>query len=250
MKDLHDAGFKINWDKSDFEPKQKGRWLGINIDTKNMVFTVPADKLEKLKTNIRNVACNTSAMPKQLAGIAGQLSAMHLALGPVVRLFTRHLYRNIDQCDSWYQRVEVTSESREEMQFWLSHIHELNGCTFKPRPTTSRIIFTDASDHGYGGFAMLRLGKLICCGRFNKHESQQSSTCRELLAVKYMLESYGNLLRNESIQVHIDTFSATRILSVGSTKNHLQKIAIDIFHHCAVKKYKISATMGPQRPEH
>ena len=36
-----------------------------------------------------------STTPKSLAQIAGSLSSMHMAIGPLVRLFTRGLYRQI-----------------------------------------------------------------------------------------------------------------------------------------------------------
>ena len=41
--DLTRAGFAINREKSDFIPKQRGKWLGIMIDTKNMIFSVPEE---------------------------------------------------------------------------------------------------------------------------------------------------------------------------------------------------------------
>ena len=237
--DLCHAGFLINQEKSDFEPKQRGRWLGINVDTEKMVLSVPHDKLKNLKKDIEYTLQSSSCTPKQLSRIAGQLSAMHLALGPIVRLFTRHTYASIEERVSWYQSIELTAEAREELIFWLDNIEQLNGCTFKPQPTTSRIVFTDASDHGYGGFTMSRLHQHICAGRFNHHEASQSSTHRELLAVKYMLQSYGKLIRKESLQIHMDNFSATRILSVGNTKKPLQSLAIDIFHHCIKNNIKI-----------
>ena len=64
------------------------------------------------------------------------------------------------------------------------------------------------------------------------------STERELAAADYVLKSFGPLLSNESVQINLDNFGASRILSVGSSKMHLQKIAIRIFGHCI--KYNIS----------
>ena len=246
FEDLENAGFFINTEKSDFEPKQKGTWLGTVIDTTNMTFSVPSEKIRKLKTSIKQLVASPTCTSRELARIAGQLSAMHLALGSIVRLFTRHIYENIEERDTWYHRTHLTNEAHDELKFWLRNIDHLNGCTFKPRPTTSRIIFTDASDHGYGGFAMFRLQKLVCTGRFDEEEARGSSTFRELLAVKYMLQSFGNVLQNESLQVHIDNFSATRILLVGSTKKHLQNIAIDIFQHCVMNNIKLIPQWVPR----
>ena len=45
--DLIRAGFAINREKSNFTPKQRGQWLGIVINTKNMTFSIPEDKYVK-----------------------------------------------------------------------------------------------------------------------------------------------------------------------------------------------------------
>lgn len=100
-------------------------------------------------------------------------------------------------------------------------------------------MFTDASSHGYGGFTLQRLNELICSGSFADSVIQTSSTYRELLAVKYVLKSFGDLLKNQSVQINIDNFSSSRILSVGSTKTHLQDVAIDIFMFCLSKNIKL-----------
>ena len=91
------------------------------------------------------------------------------------------------------------------------------------------MVFTDASDKGYGAFAVNRLEKLICSGKFPKADMSTSSTFRELLAVKYALESFGEKLRNESMQINIDNQAAVRILEVGSSKEILHELALQIF---------------------
>ena len=45
--DLKMAGFHINHKKSDFTPKQEGRWLGVVINTKTMAFYMPREKYKK-----------------------------------------------------------------------------------------------------------------------------------------------------------------------------------------------------------
>ena len=73
-----------------------------------------------------------------------------------------------------------------------------------------------------------------------------SSTYRELLAVKLVLQSYGDKLKGQSIQVNIDNLAATRILTVGSAKDHLQKIALDIFYYCVTNDIKLSTEWVPR----
>ena len=240
------AGFTINRKKSDFKPKQKGKWLGVIIDTRNMIFSVPIEKMDKLKEDITEAMERNVSTPKELAKIAGTLSSMHQAIGPLVRLFTRSLYQQIAEAFTWYQPVQLNQKSATELKFWLQNIEKVNGCTFKPRPTTTQMIFTDASGDGYGGFTVHRLQTLICSGKFTSDEKQLSSTHRELLAVKFVLHSYGELLRNQAIQINIDNFGATRVLTIGSSKDHLQQLALEIFHHCLNNNIKITPEWIPR----
>ena len=86
---------------------------------------------------------------------------------------------------------------------------------------TTCLISTDAGDEGYGGFILNFLNKGFST-KFKDCEKQTSPTHEELLVVKYVLNIFGEMLRNQSVQVNIDNLSACRTLSVGSAKPHLQ----------------------------
>ena len=155
----------MNNEKSDFNLKTKGKWLGTIIDT------------------------------RELSKVAGPLSSMHLAIGPLVRPFTRSMYYFMEKIISWYEQKIVNKNVKEELKFWRNSINIYNGYTFKPRPLTSCLFFTDASDEGYSGFVLKHLNKEICSAKFDKYEKETSSTFRELLAVKYVL----TYLKNQSV---------------------------------------------------
>ena len=59
--------------------------------------------------------------PKQLAKITGQLSSMYLAIGPLVRLFTRNMYHEIENRASWYEPKIISEETKDELEFWLNN---------------------------------------------------------------------------------------------------------------------------------
>ena len=62
--DLVSTGFVINVEKSDFNPKTKGKWLGTIIDTVKMTFAVPSEKSNKLLTDIKNILMQNILTPK------------------------------------------------------------------------------------------------------------------------------------------------------------------------------------------
>ena len=83
------------------------------------------------------------------------------------------MHHQIERRISWFHPLLLTDGTTEELTFWLQNIKYLNGCTFKPRPITSQIVFTDASGSGYGGFTFSKFERLyvvvvLLRGRENK----------------------------------------------------------------------------------
>ena len=64
--DLVYAGFVINAEKSDFNPKTKGKWLGTIIDTIETTFTVSSEKIKMLLADIKHILMQNVLTPKQL----------------------------------------------------------------------------------------------------------------------------------------------------------------------------------------
>lgn len=56
----------MNEDKSNYIPKTKGKWLGVIIYTKNLLLTIPKEKIVKLKFSIENDLNDKSFTPKHL----------------------------------------------------------------------------------------------------------------------------------------------------------------------------------------
>ena len=79
----------------------------------------------------------------------------------------------------------------------------------------SKVVYTDASGRGYGGYVLQKLGEVIAQGSFTEEEREGSSTLRELLAVKYVLESLTAHLKHEVVLWHSDNINVPRILEVG-----------------------------------
>ena len=55
LKDLQAGGWLVNFEKSNLTPSQTGKWLGILIDTRAAIFSVPVEKVDKLKKNIKSI---------------------------------------------------------------------------------------------------------------------------------------------------------------------------------------------------
>ena len=230
-KDLLSSGLKVNEAKSDWEPRQLGQWLGIIINTIQMTFQVPSSKLERLKSSLRDVLGCQNVPVKDIARISGDLVAMTIALGPIARLFTRQMYFVIANRISWRGHVVVSEPLAQELKFWLHHVDAFNGYAIKRKFSATAIVYSDASDTGFGGFTAL-VGSHVSTGLWSPLEACQSSTFRELKAILHILQSFSTLLSHHKVRWFSDNQNVCRIVSTGSPKPDLQAIAVSIFQAC------------------
>ena len=122
---------------------------------------LPHKKLDLLREQISKAADGRELPAMALASVIGKRLSMSLALGLVTRLMTRALYAMLNARGSWFQQVLFTSDALEELAFWLRHISALNGQNLWPDPSAVRVVYSDASDTGYGGYCVEHGGCII-----------------------------------------------------------------------------------------
>ena len=167
---------------------------------------------------------------RSLAGITGKLISMSIALGPVTRLMTRSLYALINTRHSWCHTLTISPEAIKELQFWLDQINNFNDQNIWHSPSAIRVVYSDASSSGYGGY-LVEYGCHIAHGQWLPNERIKSSTWQELNAVHKVLDSLTNKLANQRIRWFTDNQNVVRILNIGSRNPLLQQEALAIFQY-------------------
>ena len=105
----------------------------------------------------------------------------------------------------------LTPEARDELLLWQRQIKEFNGRSMWPNPSAVRVVYSDASSTGYGGF-YVEHGGHIANGQWTEQAAQQSSTWRELRAVRLVLESFATKLSSQRVHWFTDNQNFVRIL--------------------------------------
>lgn len=79
---------------------------------------------------------------------------MQGALGKIVRLKSRELYKCILTRASWKAPVIVSQEAVEELRFWRNNVGSMNteGKAIERSIFFEVCLFSDASSSGYGGY--------------------------------------------------------------------------------------------------
>jgi hypothetical protein len=176
---------------------------------------------------------------RHLAQLTGLLSSMGLALGPVVRLWTRELYRSIQQSTSWDQKFGLSEEGRNEILFWHENFSNSGQPIWAACPIIEVMTYSDASDVAWGGYAV-QLGGQTAVGSWSENESVKSSTFRELRGARLVLESMAPQLEGKEVRHRTDSQSAERIMTVGSRNPELHKEAILLYKVCREHNIRLS----------
>ncbi|CAC5396382.1 unnamed protein product [Mytilus coruscus] len=125
----------------------------------------------------------------------------------------------------------------EQLQFWKLNISEVNVKHFSVDESCHSIIYSDASDTGFGGY-IVETPQNIAHGMWVESERSNGSTWKELSAVKKVLLSLINIISGKKVKWFTDNQNVVSIVSKGSTKTILQNLALDIFSACL--KYNVN----------
>ena len=227
---------------------QVGEWLGFVINTISMTFRIPEKKVCKLKRLLNSFIQNKSSPYRELARITGSIISVVLAVGPISRLLSRQMYLAIESRSAWDHIFLFPPALLEELKFWFCNIESFKGDSIRPPFDSSTVAFSDASDASdaaFGGFSA-SLDGTVASSMFTIDDLGQSSTFRELKAIYYVLLSFVEHLKHKRVKIFTDNQSAARIVSVGSSKVHLQSVALSIFRFCFSHGIALEAQWVPR----
>ncbi|XP_068750806.1 uncharacterized protein [Montipora capricornis] len=228
--DLLRLGFLLSEEKCFWEPTQKQTCLGHVFDMSQNLLYVAETRVARLEQTLAyTTACSNKVTARQLAAAAGQIVSMSRAIGSTVYFYTRHIYYAIETRNHWDSILPITSDIMAELQYWKTNVRSLNGKNMFSEPQHfDTFVYSDASDQGYGGYAISNQQRLVCQGHWSENERAKSSTWRELKAVNNMLLAIGQQLHGHKLQWYTDNQNIVRIVARGSRKPDLQGQVVEV----------------------
>jgi hypothetical protein len=110
-------GLSVNIDKI-FDPRQVMVFLGIEIDTPNMIIRLPADKMTKLKALLEEFSSLTQCSVKRLQSLVGHLSYACKVVRPG-RAFRRRILDTLRLAKRYsWKTVFIGTEFRADINWW------------------------------------------------------------------------------------------------------------------------------------
>ena len=240
--DLIKANVLPNPSKSQWEPVQKIEWLGFEWDMADGGVRVTESRIQKFRhrlTVLKNIFPKVTA--RTVAKVVGSLISMHLVLGDQCMLRTRCLQAVINYKHymelGWDRPINVKELQLEnyvtnEIKFLEQKIDELNFRSFFPKIQLRQLMFVDASDFAIGGTWEAAEGVLSFNTDLPDDLIEKSSAERELFAIRSLLQTFADKLKNKAILLHTDSQVAEIVCRKGSSKPYLHRYAMDIFELC------------------
>ena len=150
---LENLGFIVSSQKCVLEPTQKIDFLGFLVDSVSRELRLPADKIKKIRADLRKMLSDNSFSARKLTQMLGKLNAATRAI-PLAQLFYRNLQRALASAlgksgEDYSSLLRFSEDEREELQRWIDHLSSWNRKTMLSRKPTLTIE-SDASRTGWG----------------------------------------------------------------------------------------------------
>jgi len=234
-----------NNEKSIWQPVRTLTWLGITVNLDKKFYSVPIERIERILVLIEKISAVAYVSLRRLASLTGTIMSCKFVLGNVVRLKTRSFYTLIESRTRWDTKVNRFNYKNIEgdLMFWKDNLQLLNRRYIKDFHIPMAFCFSDASSVAVG--AIIKGNDFISHKNLSIEEKNNSSTWRELYAIFNSLNDFRSFLKNKNVLWHTD-MPTSRIVEVGSGKDHLQTLALDIFDLCKTENISLKCEWIPR----
>ena len=212
-----EVGFPIKQNKTVY-PTTCITFLGLEIDSDNMVLRLPQDKLLKMKHMISVLARKKKVTLLELQSCIGLLNFACSVVTPG-RTFLRRLIDLTKGLQRPYHYRNLNNEARSDLQAWSLFLDHFNGTALFIDDTleTSQTLhmYSDASNVGFGGF----LGTKWFSGLFSNDWLIHHITVREFFPIVLAIEIFHDQLANRNIEFHTDNIAVVYIINKHTSKD-------------------------------
>ena len=197
-------------------PCQVITYLGIEIDSVNMVARLPKEKLIKLNNDLRQWGVRKKCRKRDLLSLIGSLSFACKVVKPG-RMFLRRLIDLSCTVKELHYHITVNRDAQLDIAWWKKFLVGWNGVEIiqgLPISSQQMELYTDASGEGLGGFydGLWFSTPIIQARSYN-------IAYLELLAIVIAVFCWGHKWTNKQIVLGTDNEAIVHVWCKGSCKD-------------------------------
>lgn len=237
---LTSLGFIINEEKSNTNPSNTCKFLGVLIDSQKLRVCLPTDKKQRIKNEVEKFINIKRCTIRKFAQLVGLLVAACPAVeyGWVyTKEFERCKFLNLDGDDNYDKYLNLPNTLLPDFYWWLNTIdnsmHRIRNDDY------SLEIYSDASTTGWGAAC----GDDSASGQWSNCERIKHINYLELLAAFIALKIFAKDLSNCQVLLRVDNSTAIAYINRmgGIQFPHLSGIAKQIWQWCEERKIFVFA---------
>ena len=227
---MNSLGVPIALDKTE-GPTTKLIFLGLELDSEDMVVRIPLSKLVEIKQKINDLLGRKKCTLRQMQSLIGSLNFACRAILPG-RPFCRRLINAICGLTQPHHHLRITENMKKDLHLWLQFFRDFNGVSvFHDRLWVANEdiqLFTDSSGCANLGFGAY-FGEKWTYGPWPPawvdRGITEDITVLELFPLLVSLYIWGNDLRNKKILFRVDNLAVVHIVnSMTSKSDHVMTI--------------------------
>ena len=200
-------------------PEQILPFLGIQLDTVSMAYSLPDDKVNKLLTLLEEFLDTKSVTLVKLQSLCGVLNFACGVVAPA-RAFTRRLYDLTIGVAKPFYKVKITRDVKKDLCVWRDFIKIHNHRTFFLDyiwlSSDHLHLYTDAaSTIGFGGV----FGHKWFKGLWSSSCLGLNIALLEIYPICLALHLWSHQLSDKCLMIHTDNIAVVSIINTSTSKD-------------------------------
>lgn len=219
-----ELGIPIAEDKS-VGPVTVLTFLGLEINTDEMLIKIPQNKLDALKEMLEKFLFLKRVTLKDLQSLVGSLNFFGKAIR-CARAFNRRFYDLTKHAKKPHHFIKLNEETKEDIRMWLTFLKSFNGKSYFPESdwTSNDVIelFTDAAGSigmGCGAYFSSEWVYLHWPNSWAESGAMKDITFLEFIPIVLSMEIWGIQLQNKKIVFNIDNNALVQIVNTQTSKS-------------------------------
>ncbi|VDI12517.1 Hypothetical predicted protein [Mytilus galloprovincialis] len=203
------------------------KFLGLVIDTVEMVVRIPQDKLLKLKSLLEPILLNKKITHKDLESVVGLMAFCSRAITSS-RAFLRRFYDVIGSIKNKkpFYSIRINNDLREDAKIWLIFLEHFNGDCYLSENTwitnETLHLYTDScgnSDLGCGAYFDGKWAQYKWPEAWSNMPIMRDITFLELVPIVLAMFIWASNFQNRKILFRIDNMALVSIINKRTAKS-------------------------------